>query len=287
MVQTMSNGFYVYAVLGSGTALAADLRGFGGAPLAAVRWLDLAAVVSHLGAAPQPVAEHILQHEAVVEGLRRLGPALPMRFGTVLPDESAVHRGLADRYPALLDDLRRLGDKVELGLTVLWDSPAGHDGGGESADILLGTRTGPGTRYLVDRLVEHRQEVLVHAHGKQLAAEVHGRLVRLAAESRLAVLPTAQLLFRATYLLDPGRVEAFQQVFDTMRHGYQQLRFLLSGPWPPYSFVTPPSRPGYSLDCLRLAPRDTGGITLSRPLIAPIDNGASGRAVSGIEEALT
>src|SRR5215216_7418649 len=126
----MASRCYVYAILEREMRLPTELVGFGDARLLSVPWRSLAAATSTLDSGElRPTAEHVLQHETVVEGLRQVGPALPVRFGTVLPDADAVARALAERYEVLARDLARLGDKVELGLSVLWDRPPINDGG--------------------------------------------------------------------------------------------------------------------------------------------------------------
>jgi len=42
---------------------------------------------------------------------------------------------------------------------------------------------------------------------------------------------------RATYLLHPDTVHAFKGAFDATRPSLGDLRCMLTGPWPPYSFV--------------------------------------------------
>ena len=207
---------------------------------------DLAAVTSVLGPGElRPTAELVLRHEAIVEDLRRQGPALPVRFGTILADADAVARALAERYAVLAADLARVGDKVELGLSVLWERPTGHDHEPGRIDDQSPPRPeaveadGPGARYLRARLAELRREVAVRDAAKTIAEDVNRSLGRHALERRCVILPTARLAVRAAYLLDPSQVRAFQATLDEIRRGSSDLRFLLSGPWPPYSFVTP------------------------------------------------
>src|SRR5437763_5330823 len=144
--------------------LPAGLVGFGEARLSTVRWRTLAAATTPFDPGElRPRAEHVLRHEAIVERLRQVGPVLPVRFGTVLADADAVRRALAERYEVLIADLARVGDKVEFGLSVLWDRPPHHDeGAGEGVDGSPGTEEpaqgqGPGARYLRARLAEHRR----------------------------------------------------------------------------------------------------------------------------------
>src|SRR5215218_1642490 len=124
----MPDAHYVYAIVGRDTPLpTAD--GAGAAELATVSWRELAAITGRMGDDRTPLTmEAVLHHEAVVEAVRRQGPALPVRFGTVFRDATSVATALAERYEPLAADLDRLGDKVELGITALWAAPPLGDG---------------------------------------------------------------------------------------------------------------------------------------------------------------
>jgi hypothetical protein len=206
-----------------------------------VPWRDLAAATSPLElGALRATVEDVVRHEAIVEALRRLGPALPVRFATVLADAQALAHALAVRYDVLVADLARLGDKVELGLTVLWDPPSTQGEEPATGSEAVREAHGPGARYLQARLAAHRREAAARDRARALARELDRELSVHALERRCTILPTARLAVRAAYLLDPGRVPAFQDTFAEIRRVHPDLRFLLSGPWPPYSFVTPP-----------------------------------------------
>lgn len=242
----MASPYYVYAVLARETTLPAGLTGFGGAALCVVPCRALAAVTSILDSAePSPTSENLLRHEAVVESLRSAGPALPVRFGTVLANQDMVTQALAARYTVLSADLARLGDKVELGLAVLWDreeladtAPSEHHA--RTTDVERSPCSGPGVRYLMGHLARHRREMFWQSRASRIAQELDGMLHRYALESRRTLLPTPRLALRATYLVEPSRVEAFREAFEEIRQAHPRLRLLLTGPWPPYSFVTPP-----------------------------------------------
>jgi hypothetical protein len=231
----------VYAILAHETPLPAGLRGFSGAAVSLVPYRALAAATSPLqSGALRPTAENVWRHEAIVEALRQQGPALPVRFRTVLADVQAVADALAARYDVLAADLARLGDKVEFGLSVLWDPPItpGEElapGSGAAVEA-----QGPGARYLRARLAAYRREAAVRERARAMARELDRELSVHALERRCALFPTPRLLVRAAYLLEPGRAPAFQDAFAQLRRAHPDLRLLLSGPWPPYSFVTSP-----------------------------------------------
>ena len=176
-----------------------------------------------------------------MEALCLASPALPVRFGTILADAGAVERAMAERYDVLTADLSRLGDKVELGLTVLWDTAGMASGERPTPNedpLELVTSVGPGARYLMARLAEHRREESLRSRARALSRDLDRTLLCHAIESRAAVAPTSGIALRATYLLESSKVVVFREALDGCRGGCPTLRFLLNGPWPPYSFVS-------------------------------------------------
>src|SRR5205823_8942470 len=127
---------------------------------------------------------------------------------------TAVAHALAERYDVLAADLARLGDKVELGLSVLWDQPItdGEEPSPGSGDAM--EAQGPGSRYLQARLAAHRRETAVRDRAGALARDLDRALSVHTLEHRCTILPTARLAVRVAYLLDPGRVPAFQETFE-------------------------------------------------------------------------
>jgi len=241
----MPSASYVYAIVPENTHLPAGLTCIGGARVVTISWRALAAVTSPTDLAPRrAIREDVLRHEAVVEALGREGPALPVSFGTILRDREAVVQALAARYDTLAADLVRVGDKLEFGLTVLWDQP-GVDGQElDAGHALLGPREGParesaGRRYLRLRLAEHQRDAARRDRARSLAQSLGEVLNGHAIESRHTILPTARLALRATYLVDPSQVSTFRAACEPIRRAHPDARFLFSGPWPPYSFVTP------------------------------------------------
>lgn len=239
----MTEARYVYAILPCGTAPPA-VTGLQDNPLLFVRHRDLCAATSVVNLAHIRTAANALRHEAVVEALGRVGPALPVRFGTTLPDESAIVRALSDRYATLLADLDRLTGTVEYGLTALWKEPAqdrlpegrSPDPGAPGGDL----PGGPGTRYMRARLAMYQQEAARRDRAAEAARVLDRQLRPAALDGRWTIEPTARVAARAAYLLQQSSVEAFQQAFDASRAACPNLRLVLSGPWPPYTFVTSP-----------------------------------------------
>jgi hypothetical protein len=204
-----------------------------------VPWRDLGAVV---GRATDSIASmtltSVLHHEAVVEAVRGRGPALPVRFGTVFRDEMSLASALAERYQAITADLDRLGDKVEVGLTALWAVPtSGEERAPWVREESAAASQNAGARYLQARAAELRRDEALRERARTVAGTLNQVLGVRALEQRQSLAPTPGIAVRASYLLDPDDVGEFRAAFDAMRLDRRDLRLVLTGPWPPYSFV--------------------------------------------------
>jgi|SRR5690348_1533227 len=252
MSRDISSGWYVYAIVRAGATFPEALAGLDDAPLALVSSGMLTAAVSLVAdAAPAVTSAHLLQHERAVEAVCRVTPALPVRFGTVFPDRQALARALQERRAALHADLARIGGKVEMGLSVLWRAPdssdpalaSGQDDQSRHDDALppaLRAATGPGAHYLAARFSHYASRHHAGAAARCLAERIGATLrphVHVI-ESLRDVNPTPRLALRATYLLEPDQVKDFKAVCGELRTSLPDLRFLVTGPWPPYSFVS-------------------------------------------------
>jgi Gas vesicle synthesis protein GvpL/GvpF len=100
---------------------AGRVPGDGGAPLP-VRLVTeggVAAVVSEAPDRVLPRRRDLLAHQDLLTGLAEHGPVLPMRFGTVAPDEALVRRQLAAEESGHLEWLRRVDGRVEINVKAM------------------------------------------------------------------------------------------------------------------------------------------------------------------------
>jgi hypothetical protein len=243
------NAYYVYAIVRRDTPLPTARSGNATGDLTMVAWRELAAVTRWMGTDVAPLTTGaMLHHEAVVEAVRAQGPALPVRFGTMFSDATSVATAIEERYEALAADLHRLGDNVELGLTALWAAPpSSEESAFGSADDTPITQ-GAGARYLRAGVARLRRDEAVRERARVVAHQLDHVLGGWALDRRVSLLPTPRIAVRAAYLLDPAGVDAFRAVFDAMRRDRCDVRLLLTGPWPPYSFVRRTRREGGAPD---------------------------------------
>ena len=231
---------YLYAITDRPDLSVPAEPGLEGTSLFSLTYQDIAAVVSPLTAARvPPMEDNLWRHEAIVEALMADRAVLPVRFGTVLSNKAAVQDVLVAYYAGFVASLDRVRGRVELGLRVLWDDNLQiADSSQRPSAISHQPSATSGRAYLMARLEEERQSRAQRQRAEALAEELHAPLARLAAESTQQVLVTPRLLLTAAYLVERDRVTAFRLEVDAFSAAYPALRFLCTGPWPPYSFVT-------------------------------------------------
>ncbi len=202
--------------------------GIGGARLRVLRADGLAVVYSrHRSLRPRPSPPLVLAHERVVEALMARGPVVPLRFGMQLPGEAELAAAIAPRRDELARALDRVRGRAELGLRVFGnEDPAASE---PTTASPLGE--GRGRAYLLARAAAHRQS-------EHAARDLHGPLARLAVASTVSPRPTPPAILVASYLVDADRVTAFRARGDELHAEHPDARFVVTGPWPPYHFVT-------------------------------------------------
>jgi hypothetical protein len=242
---------YLYAITDRPEVPLPALPGLGEAPLLSLVYRDIAAVTSRLAApdnasVPPATESNLWRHEAIVEALMGTRAVLPVSFGAVLADEAALQAILATRYTGFVTDLRRVSGRVELSVHVLgdgeWQMANGKWQTSPEQRSMADSESQPsaisGHAYMLARLEAERSLQAWRQRAEMLAAGIHARLARLADENTRLSLVTSHLLLKAAYLVPRERVTNFRQEVESLCLAYPHLRFLCTGPWPAYSFIT-------------------------------------------------
>jgi hypothetical protein len=119
-----ARGKYVYCVIRAREPLRFGPLGIGVEPadVHTINFKDIAAVVSDTPIeVHDPTRENVLAHERVNETVMRQHTVIPMSFGTVFKTRDDIMELLRSACEAFHDVLVKMQDKLEFGLTVLWD----------------------------------------------------------------------------------------------------------------------------------------------------------------------
>ncbi|AHI00151.1 GvpL/GvpF family gas vesicle protein [Kutzneria viridogrisea] len=243
----MTNDFpdracYVYGLVPGLTTLPENLPG---AELRLVHHRELAAVVGEAPTdRPLGTRSDLLGHSAVLDQLARTAPVLPMRFGTVVPDERAVEREvLAAQHDLVSQALDRLNGKAQFVLGVRYLEQV------VLTELLDEDRGISRLRAAVARLPEraghHERVRLGEAVARALDRKRAGDAAVLEAALRSQAVavevrePADQYeVLDAAFLVELSRATAFEQAVDELaqRVGHR-MRLRLLGPMAVYDFV--------------------------------------------------
>jgi hypothetical protein len=241
---------YVYGITAASHPSLPEGMGGVGDPPRPVRILkegDLAAVVSDAPEGLRPKRRDLLAHQNVLSEAGAAGCVLPMRFGSVAPDDGAVTGVLAERAEHYQERLRTLDGKVEYNVKAVHNEEAVlHRVMSENPEIRALTeanRKAGGGSY------EQRLQL-----GEMVVAAVKAREAEDATDVQHTLEPASEAvsvgpestgwLANVSFLVDRDAAAAFLGAVEQVRKGHPHLELRVNGPLPPYSFVEPgPAEP--------------------------------------------
>lgn len=156
----------------------------------------------------------MLEHHRVVADIdARVEACLPARFPTAVNDADALSALIASKGVELARQLERVRGCCELAVTVA--DPAAPDSPASGRQYLLARQK----RYALARELSER-----------VTSTLGGDLVA----SQTRVCPTTTVVLSMALLVPRPRVS---EVVTNLRRVAADVRILVNGPWPPYSFA--------------------------------------------------
>lgn len=233
---------YAYGIIDSHNRLEESIAGLQGKVIYNVFYRDIAIAVSELNEEIKEITDTvILEYEKVVEKLMIKFTVLPMRFLTVFNTQEDILSMLELYYEDFKNNLQRLFNKVEFGMKVIWPadtikkriSDAYH----RTIRVSLSTES-PEKNFVEEKFKKYTVDKEFQEEADRCITVVDDYFNKIAVEKRLKKLQTENLLLNASYLLEKERQNDFKQAFEQLKNAPSDLRFLFSGPWPCYNFVT-------------------------------------------------
>lgn len=254
-----AEGWYLYGVVEAGAPVAMDAepavelvtegRLAGITSRVSLEEFDEAALVERLGDAVW-LEENIRRHEQVLERALASTTVLPCRFCTVYRTEGDLRQFLSERRDALSAALAEVAGRVELGVKAFVDRERFAAGGAQENDRireLTAQAAGAqgGRAYLESRRLERLVGDERARFGQETASELHRRLLDIAERGVLLDLQRPELsgrdeemVLNSAYLVsDRPRFEG-ELTALARELSERGLELELTGPWPPYNFVS-------------------------------------------------
>ena len=191
----------------------------------------------------EPNEENALAHERVVEKVMEDHTVLPVRFGTIFKDEKNVRTMLVRAYSQFLSELRRLDGKVEIGLKVFWKPHEAIREAEKNPSIQRLKQAIPsqstGLAYLMRKKLDESVKAELNRKADAYSGRIYRTLRKQTIEAKL-LKPIGHMILNATFLVPRDRMQVFGDEVKRLKEEFEAKgpEFLLSGPWPPYNFVT-------------------------------------------------
>ena len=206
--------------------------GISGAQVRVLKTENFSLLVSDLDSDSVPVTrDNALAHAAVVRSVLDRTTPLPFRFGTIVTEQQ-LKSYLAARKPALESKLASLRGCVEMSVKIIWQSS-----GEQRPEKIESNVHGIGTKFLSDK----RQQILGDEHRAAEATAIstwlHDKLGGVIRDKQVTLRPAERLVLSAAHLVERGKITHYRDIVAEVRQNRPELHFLLSGPWPPYSFA--------------------------------------------------
>jgi hypothetical protein len=255
-------------------ARVAGLKGVGGAAVRVLRLGRLSVLVSETEDDDRVAVtdENVLAHNHVNAAALTVSTLLPSRFGTRVAREQLAGY-VSENEAALFNALERVRGCVEMSVKIMEKAKgkgqkarvgseekvkAGSEEerrefgeAGESSEFVENASEtlerasesvesvavgGRGTAFLLAKRREVLGEEALRLRADEVAAWLTVGVSGLVRETAARVSPSEAIVVRAAHLVERGRVAEYRERVRELSLERAGLRFLTSGPWPPYSF---------------------------------------------------
>jgi hypothetical protein len=212
------------------------------APVYTIPLKEISAVVSDTGIFEyNPTRKYLLAHQRVMTKIMENNTVVPVAFGTVSTGEDEIRKIISMNYNRLIEQLKFLKDKTELGLMVTWKEDSfSHDIEDEEITALKKKVSGKKEEEVLPDKVRLGQlvEAVTLAKKNEYVDEIFAPLSKLAVMSKLKENIPIKTVFNAYFLIKDSVSDEFdEKVGEIYKRFENKLRFSYTGPWPPYNFT--------------------------------------------------
>ena len=199
-VEEQGNYIYVYGIIEKYDIKLEDIKVLKNMPIQKIDFKDVSALTSFYPTLNAVLKEdEAMQHANILKNIAEKTTLIPMSFGTVFKDEDILETVLSKSYQAIKQTLKLIEGKIELGLKVVKN---------ELEDV-----------------------------NNSVAMEILESLGKLSIKSIKGDNFSERLLLNHSFLLEKNKFSEFSEEIAKLEEKHKNLKFIYTGPWPPYSFV--------------------------------------------------
>ncbi len=239
---------YLYCITKEFRKPVAGIIGVSNTPVYTLNYQGVAALLSDVSTATISVSnENILYHSSVIETVHKEQTVLPMRFSSVLNNHEEVIKFLKNGYSVFIDSLERLQDKVEMGIRIImkvedtgrrgdssrWQSATWKDSPTPSQRVNINA----GEAYLEQQRSHYAMQDENNSSLREIVSTCHAQFKGI----YVGYKKDTHSLFQGVsinYLIPKHLLSEFRNRLHDLGTSLRELKFLCTGPWPPYHFVS-------------------------------------------------
>ncbi len=185
----------------------------------------------------------LMAHQEVVERVMQAFPVLPVKFGTLVEDESAVHRLMQHGQRTFAETLAQMDGKAEMEVAATWDLKRVLQEVGQADEILRLKASLPSKAPAEALELQMQAGKIVKESLDRRREECQQRLLGSLRGAALDVQPNAlvadEMVLNMAFLIEKefeGEFDEQVRKLDEALNG--EVSFRIVGPLPPYSFAT-------------------------------------------------
>lgn len=160
---------------------------------------------------------------------RRVTP-VPLRFGQSAPDRIAAIDRVTEDAAKWLDLLARFAGRAEYGLRVMRDVYV-------TEQDVRAASSKSGTEYMAALARKQARVAERRSVGERIVGEAEALLGPLADDTRVEYPPTARIVATIAHLVAWTDADMYHDAARELQDTLQDAVLVVTGPWPPYSFV--------------------------------------------------
>ena len=243
-ISAVAAGLYLYGVIDAQDGLDVSMPGIEGGDIETIEADGIAAVITRVGRQKmRPQRANLAAHNNLLRSLVEQQGVIPCAFGMVASSEEQLQAVLRANHDKLLGLLARLRGKVEMSLSVYWDTSnifeffvAGNQELKQMRDRVFRSGREPSMdeRLELGKLFESLLQQCRERHTQQ----VIDTLSPYCAEIRAVDAGAEQMIMKLVCLVPSDGQDRFEEgIQEAARKFDDHYSFKYSGPWAPFDFV--------------------------------------------------
>lgn len=222
---------HLYCIVPAGHEVPEGCAGLEGSRPFTVKAGALAAWATEHDASVAPMIDMVRRHNDVVAAaMTTLVTPVPLRFGQSAADRREAAAHVADDAAKWLGLLERFAGRAEYGVRVVREVlNAEQDVHASSAES--------GTEYMAALARRQAKAADRRAEGERIARMLTSAVGGVAADVRSEPGKAGSVLATVACLVAWTAVDAYHGAMREVCKESQDTQFVLTGPWPPYSFI--------------------------------------------------